>query len=57
MFNTKYRSWSKSAILCYNIGCRCSKCTIVPEKFKDICKMKQSVLELVRVYGRPQKES
>lgn len=45
--------WSKGAIQCYNIGCRCSICNIVPLWFKDKCRMKESVIELVKKFGKP----
>ena len=47
------RRWSKGARECYKIGCNCLICEIVPEWFKDRCKMRGSVIELVRVLGKP----
>ena len=38
---------------CYKIGCNCSICEIVPSWFKERCQMRGSVIELVRVLGKP----
>ena len=46
--------WTKSSIECYENGCTCSKCQNVPEFFKPQCKMKKSVLKLVKLYGSPE---
>ena len=54
--NSKHDTmWTKSAIDCYDIGCRCSKCNNVPEYFKSQCRMKYTVLQLVRLYGEPER--
>ena len=45
--------WTKSAVDCYHLGCRCSVCEIVPSNFKKYCKMKQVVLSLVKNVGKP----
>ena len=50
-------NWTKSSVECYRSGCRCSTCTIVPEFFKPMCKMKQSVMDLVKNYGSPELNS
>ena len=49
--------WTKLAIDCYNLGCWCSKCNLLPEYIKKHCKVKQTVLRLVREVGRPNEES
>lgn len=48
--------WTKSAEDCYAIGCMCSKCSLFKfffSKRKYKCKMKDTVLELVRLIGVP----
>lgn len=50
------RRWTKAAIDCYQRGCVCEGC-YYKEFFSDSpqrCLMKNTVLELVRVLGRPQ---
>ena len=46
--------WTKSSIDCYNRGCVCTGC-----EYKKIlsspCMMKATVLELVRIFGKPEK--
>lgn len=49
------RRWTKAAIDCYERGCVCTDCY-----YKDFfngspqrCQMKATVLELVRVLGKP----
>ncbi len=44
--------WTKSAIECYNKGCNCKKCNI-PDIVQTPCYMKKTVIELVRLYGKP----
>jgi len=49
------RRWTQTAIDCYKRGCVCSGCFYY-DFFKDSpqkCQMKATVLELVRVLGRP----
>lgn len=48
----KFQRWTQSAVECYLIGCTCSKCYLYPI-LKNKCKMKQSVIELVRQFGKP----
>lgn len=51
------RRWTPSAIECYQRGCVCSGC-FYKEFFGDganKCRMKTSVLELVRLLGAPPK--
>ena len=49
------RRWTKLAIECYKLGCRCSCCS-VPQLFEQNvkCTMKAYVLELVKRYGVPE---
>lgn len=47
------RRWSKGAKECYKIGCNCSICEVVPSWFKERCRMRGSVIELVRVLEKP----
>ena len=57
--NTTVRRWTQTAIECYKRGCRCSGCFYndffagSPQK----CQMKYTVLELVRVIGKPDAET
>jgi len=60
MFNPRLRAasrmkWTRAAADCYFLGCQCEKC----EVFRIIgkkCKMKYTVLELVRRHGIPERE-
>ena len=55
---TNSKNWTQTAIDCYSLGCNCSKCNIYKIYFsKSIfkCKMKESVIELVRKLGIPAK--
>lgn len=49
-----YRRWTQGSIECYNRGCQCTDCPTF-NILGDKCKMKESVLSLVRLYGRPKK--
>ena len=44
--------WSKSAIECYKDNLMCSLCSL-PEDLKPKCKMKATVIELYKKYGKP----
>lgn len=48
-----YCRWSKTAIECYKIGAVCSKCMLVPEDLKHKCRMKKTIISLVKDFGRP----
>lgn len=53
---THQRRWTNTAIECYLRGCVCNGCLLNDLIFKDSlnnCHMKATVLELVRVLGRP----
>lgn len=50
--SNKLNRWTQSAIECYLIGCTCSKCYLYPI-LKDRCRMKKTVIELVRQFGKP----
>ena len=48
--------WTPSAKDCYSIGCNCSKCNLYKIYFSNSilkCMMKQTVIELVRKFGKP----
>lgn len=50
----KYQRWTVGAVECYKRGCICKDCptfTILGER----CVMKNSVLQLVKLYGKPEK--
>lgn len=54
---TVSKSWTPTAIECYNIGCCCSRCNLYKIYFADKrykCKMKETVIELVRKLGLPE---
>ena len=52
------RGWTNTALECYKRGCVCEGC-FYPDFFNGTsqrCQMKASVLELVRVLGKPNVE-
>ena len=52
------KSWTPTAIDCYKLCCVCSKCNIHKIYFHGTerrCKMKETVIELVRKIGTPPK--
>jgi len=54
---TLSKKWTQQAVDCYAIGCNCSKCTLFITFFskkKYKCKMKDTVIELVRQIGKPE---
>lgn len=54
--NTLNKLWTQSAVDCYMIGCMCSKCYLYKSVFfksETKCKMKDTVIELVRQIGVP----
>lgn len=54
---TMSKKWTPTAVDCYKLGCVCSKCNLYKIYFKDMdckCKMKDTVIELVRRLGAPQ---
>ena len=56
---TLSKSWTPTAVECYKIGCNCSRCGLYKLYFKDSiykCKMKETVIELVRTIGKPKEE-
>ena len=56
---TLAKNWTPTAIDCYRIGCRCSECNLYKLFFKKSfskCKMKETVIELVRQIGAPNLE-
>jgi hypothetical protein len=53
------KKWTPTAIDCYLLGCSCSKCNIYKIYFYNTemrCRMKDTVIELVRRIGVPSKE-
>ena len=50
----KFQRWTQGSIECYKRGCQCTDCPTF-NILGDKCKMKESVLTLVRLYGRPKK--
>lgn len=49
----KQRRWTEAAKECYRRGCVCSGCSIFPLVESAKCRMKKSVIELVRDFGPP----
>jgi len=50
------KNWTPTAIDCYSIGCSCSKCNLYKIYFSEgnfRCRMKETVIELVRRLGAP----
>jgi hypothetical protein len=53
---TTSKVWTPTAIDCYKLGCRCSMCNLYKIYFSHgsfKCKMKETVIELVRKIGAP----
>ena len=50
------KKWTQSAVECYSIGCNCPKCYIY-SLIGRRCRMKETVLELVRQFGKPKGEN
>lgn len=48
----KKLTWTKQAIDCYNSGARCENC-IIYRTIENPCLMKKTLIELVRVLGKP----
>ena len=51
----KLQRWTPSAVECYQRGCICSNCPVQEFIKSQKCQMKSSVIELVRLYGIPNK--
>ena len=54
---TVSKSWTPTAVDCYLLGCTCSKCNLYKIYFgksEQKCKMKETVIELVRRFGIPE---
>ena len=54
---TVSKKWTPSAIDCYMLGCVCKKCNLYKIYFLNNpvkCKMKETVIELVRRFGIPE---
>lgn len=51
-YSVSRHRWTKAAIECYKLGCVCHKCPT--SKFVDGCRMKYSVIELIRTAGVPE---
>lgn len=45
--------WTPSAIDCYERGCNCKDCNI-PHPESEACRMKDTVLALVKTIGKPE---
>lgn len=54
---TVSKNWTPTAVDCYLLGCSCSKCNLYNIYFKhkeQKCRMKETVIELVRRFGVPE---
>jgi hypothetical protein len=47
-----FKRWTKGSIDCYDRHCICDGC-FYNEFFNGKCKMKKTVIEMVRVLGKP----
>lgn len=57
---TLTKNWTPTAIDCYLIGCSCSRCNLYKFYFLESaskCRMKETVIELVRRFGAPQEDN
>ena len=57
---TTSKNWTPTAVDCYSIGCICSKCNLYNIYFahsEGKCRMKDTVIELVRKLGIPNMEN
>lgn len=57
---TVSKNWTPTAVDCYLLGCACSKCNLYKIYFANVdghCRMKETVIELVRRLGVPKKEN
>lgn len=50
------KKWTEGSVYCYERGCNCQGCYIKDLIESMPCKMKSSVMELVRKFGKPQEE-
>ena len=54
------KNWTPSAVDCYLLGCSCSICNLNKMYFREAgkngfkCRMKETVIELVRRFGAPE---
>ena len=56
---TMSKNWTPTAIECYKLGCICTKCNLYHIYFRNTnikCRMKDTVIELVRKFGIPDNE-
>lgn len=52
-FKLNLKRWTPAAVQCYQRGCVCKGCFYDEFFTADKCKMKSSVMELVRKLGAP----
>ena len=52
-FKLNLKGWTPAAVQCYQRGCVCKGCFYDEFFTADKCKMKSSVMELVRKFGAP----
>ncbi len=56
---TVSKNWTPTAVDCYKLGCSCSRCNLYKIYFSGMdmrCRMKDTVIELVRRLGAPKEE-
>lgn len=53
MQDVKAYRWTESAIDCYRLGCNCSRCPTYQLITHQKCRMKYTVIALVRDIGVP----
>ena len=47
------RRWTQTAKECYMRNCVCDGCDVIPEKYHNLCKMKNCVIQLYAQKGKP----
>lgn len=50
------KRWTQSAKDCYFLGCACFKCPVY-EIIGNKCRMKGTVIALVRKFGKPERDN
>jgi len=50
------RRWTRLSYGCFIRRCRCGGCDLIPEYLIEQCRVKSSVIELVRMFGVPEEK-
>lgn len=54
---SNFRRWTYATFECYKRNCICTDCPITPEAYHDVCCIKDAVLNLYRVIGKPEEKN